>query len=86
MASTDAKVVPLVRQPTPPLSLAAQMDRILMVLNATENLPVLTDGILHAVDEGEPYEVLVRKIEGLHKNMVSIAEHAAQAKFIALSH
>ena len=86
MANTDANVVPLVRQPSPPLSLAAQMDRILMVLNAVENLPVLTDGIMHAVDEGEPYEVLVRKIEGLHKNMVSIAEHAAQAKFIALSH
>jgi hypothetical protein len=84
MASTDAKVVPFVRQPAPPLSLAAQMDRILMVLNATENLSVLTEGILHAVAEGEPYEVLVRKIQALHGNIVSIAEYAAQAKFVAL--
>ena len=84
MASNDAKVVPFVRQPTPPLSLAAQMDRILRVLNATENLPVLTEGIMQAVAEGEPYEVLVRRIQALHRNIASIAESAAQAKYIAL--
>ena len=85
MASSDAKVVPFIRQPTPPLSLAAQMDRVLMVLNAAENLPVLTDGLMHAVAEGEPYEVLVRRIEALHGNISSIAELAAQARFTRLS-
>jgi hypothetical protein len=65
-----------------PYSLADQMDHILLVLNVAENLTVLSEGIRQAAAEGEPYEVLVRKIETLHMNLTHIATSVSEAKFV----
>jgi hypothetical protein len=52
----------------------------LVVLNVVERLPVLSEGLMAAVDEGEPYETLCRQLRVLHHNLVEIARSAAAAK------
>jgi hypothetical protein len=86
MDNINQEVVPFIRRSMspPPYSLADQMDHILRVLNVAENLPVLSEGIRLAAAEGEPYEVLVRKIETLHMNLAHIATSVTEAKSVVL--
>ena len=59
---------------------ASQAANLLVVLNVVERLPVLSEGLVAAVDEGEPYETLCRQLRVLHRNLVEIALSAAAAK------
>lgn len=81
MAVAHFMSAPPARQGT---GLALQMDRCLMVLNVTETLPVLSSAIMADAAEGEPYEVLVRRLANLHQQIAALAALAAEAKVVRL--
>lgn len=64
---------------------AEQATNLVLALRAVERLPVLTEDIIQATEEGEPYETLCRQLRGLHGNLVEIAAFAAQASFSGVS-
>ncbi|MCF6256194.1 MAG: hypothetical protein L3K25_07820 [Gammaproteobacteria bacterium] len=65
----------------PPTPLATSMDRVVLTLNAIEQLVVLSSGIVDAVHEGESYEMLTRQLDILHKNLLEVSALASRAKF-----
>lgn len=61
------------------------MDRSLLVLNAVERLVVLSSAAVDAVQEGESYETLTRRLNVLHENLLEVSQLASRAKYEALS-
>ena len=65
--------------------LAVSMDRVLLALNAIEGLVVLSGDLVDAVQEGESYETLTRRLEILHENMMEVSQLATEAKVASLA-
>lgn len=63
---------------------AQQMDKPLLLINIAECLPILSGEIIQDSDEGEPYEVLIRRIRVLHANIVEMANLAKETKYFHL--
>jgi hypothetical protein len=63
---------------------ASQTTKVLLALRAVEQLPLLTEAIIHATEGGEVCEALSRKIRSLHENLLEIADMAAQANVTGL--
>jgi hypothetical protein len=87
MATQDHNVLLFRQQPAlsqPHQSLADQMDEVLTVINAVEQVPILSQDILDRALDGDPYETLVRKIGSLHDNLVEMSKAATRAKTIQL--
>ncbi|MEW8092249.1 MAG: hypothetical protein AB2784_21795 [Candidatus Thiodiazotropha endolucinida] len=83
MARTDSNVVLCRQQPTPVVpqtSKAEHANNVLMVLNIAERMPIFSQDIIDAANEGEPYEKLTRMVEGLHHNLAELSELAEKAK------
>lgn len=55
-----------------------------MALNAMEQVAVLSSEIIDDIQEGEPYESLVRRLVCLDNNLRDIARQAASAKTTAV--
>jgi len=60
--------------------LADHMNKCLIVLNVTERLPVFTDDIIAAINTGESYETLVRRLKALSAEIDKLAALAREAK------
>ena len=54
------------------------------LLNVTERLPILSQGILDGIGEGEPYEVLARRLKALHDEFVRLSQVARNAKVVSV--
>jgi len=53
---------------------------LLLVINALEVLPIMTGGIIHDINEGEPYEKLVRRLKVLCEEVDLLALRARNVK------
>jgi len=84
MAIANSTLVELEHQQTERECLAVQMDRCLMVLNIAERLSIMSGSIIEDANEGEAYEVLVRRLGSLHHQIQSLAAQAAAAKVVRL--
>ncbi len=68
------------RSDRPDRRLAASMDQALLALHAMERLEVISSEILDGVQEGESYEVLVRRLVCLDNNLRSLRDIARKAR------
>ncbi len=62
-------------------ALAEHMDQCLCVLNVAERLPVFSQDILEAARKREPHQRLLRRLQGLHAQLVELADVAFRAKY-----
>lgn len=69
----------------PDRRLVESMDKAAMALHAMERLADISSDILDGVQEGEPYEVLVRRLVNLDENLRSLSHLARQARVSAVS-
>jgi len=64
--------------------LPAEYAKALLVINALEVLPIMTGGIIHDINEGEPYDVLVRRLKVLCLEVDLLALRARNVKVALL--
>lgn len=56
------------------------IESLLLIINVLEVLPELTEGITNDINEGESYEVLVRRLKVLCAQIIVLSERAIQVK------
>jgi hypothetical protein len=79
MASVNPKLVPLERQDGPQSpygEVSGLSGDALLSLRVAERVSILSGDILHAAREGEAYETLVRMVEVMHDNLMSLSERS----------
>lgn len=59
-------------------------DRILSVVGLMEDLPKVSGGLLQDANQGEAYEVLVRRLGVLHREILGLAAAAQEIKVARL--
>jgi hypothetical protein len=80
----NPKHVPLERQldPQPPYGeVSGLSDDALLSLRVAERLSYISGGILHAAREGEPYEALIRRVEMMHADLVTLGDRSRCALY-----
>lgn len=88
MPVQGVSVIPiLTRRPgQPDRRLADSMDQVMLALHAMERLVDISSDILEGVQEGEPYEVLVRRLVCLDGNLRSLGYLASRARVSPVEH
>lgn len=79
MAATNPKVVLREQQPSrqaSQLCKAPQINDPYRLLHMVESLPMLSQGVVDALGEGESYETIQRMIEVLHHSLEEISQQA----------
>ncbi|MET0090830.1 MAG: hypothetical protein ABW068_12620 [Candidatus Thiodiazotropha sp.] len=56
-------------------------EEALLSLRMAERMSMLSEDILHAAQEGEAYETIVRKVESLHNSLADLTSCANRALF-----
>jgi len=86
MSAQGVSVVPLLTRRPGRLDrrLVDSMDKAVLALHAMERLVEMSSDILDGVQEGESYEVLVRRLVCLDENLRSLGHLARQARISAV--
>ncbi len=79
MSAQSVSVIPIMTR-RPDRRLIDSMDKALLALHAMERMVDISSDILDGVQEGESYEVLIRRLACLDENLRSLGHLARQAR------